>query len=114
MCVQRPGAPAFAISSADDGLAGRYRAIFPGISLPFGILSWPLTSALLHCEDAGKGAYNLLLTGSRKVRETHLDETERTGCMKVVWRVKGAEEEIVLRRSGTLCPRPSTQSFCSF
>ncbi|CAL8461554.1 g1085 [Coccomyxa elongata] len=44
----RPGAPAFAISSADDGLAGRYRVLFPGISLPFGILSWPLTSALLH------------------------------------------------------------------
>ena len=72
MGVQRAGAPAFAISNADDGLAGRYRVVFPGISVPFGILSWPLTSALLHCEDAGEGAYNLLTTGSWKVRDTQL------------------------------------------
>ena len=68
MYVQRPGPPAFAISNADEGLAGQHQACFPGISLPFGILSWPLTSALLHCEDAGVGAYNLLLSGSCKVR----------------------------------------------
>ena len=55
------------MSFADDGLAGKHMAGLPGISTPFAILSWPLTSALLHCEDAGLGAYNLLLTGAPKV-----------------------------------------------
>ena len=55
------------MSFADDGLAGKHMAGLPGISTPFAILSWPFTSALLHCEDAGLGAYNLLLNGAAKV-----------------------------------------------
>ena len=55
------------MSFADDGLAGKHMAGLPGISTPFAILSWPFTSALLHCEDAGLGAYNLLLSGAAKV-----------------------------------------------
>ena len=63
----RPGAAACAISFADDGLAGKHMIGLPGISIPVAIVSWPFTSALLHCEDAGLGAYNLLLNGAAKV-----------------------------------------------
>ncbi|CAK0778763.1 hypothetical protein CVIRNUC_004644 [Coccomyxa viridis] len=65
--LERNGAPACAVSFADDGLAGKHMAGLPGISTPFAILSWPFTSALLHCEDAGLGAYNLLLSGAAKI-----------------------------------------------
>ena len=72
--VQRNGAPACAVSFADDGLAGKHMAGLPGISTPFAILSWPFTSALLHCEDAGLGAYNLLLSGAAKVITNSMSE----------------------------------------
>ena len=65
------------MSFADDGLAGKHMAGLPGISTPFAILSWPFTSALLHCEDAGLGAYNLLLSGAAKVSEKF--------CSRNIW-----------------------------
>lgn len=70
--MQRPGAAACAISFADDGLAGKHLIGLPGISIPVAIVSWPFTSALLHCEDAGLGAYNLLLNGAAKVNTISL------------------------------------------
>ena len=61
------------MSFADNGLAGKHMAGLPDISTPFAILSWPLTSALLHCEDAGLGTYNLLLSGAPKVYKPFLN-----------------------------------------